>query len=179
MAGNGADGNNAPPRMPLPLVRYQPMIGGPALHWSPASKTNPCSCLRDYAYPNHVVLAVDKERKTLARTVQRANAEIETLRTENQLLRARVRELEEMANQFLRLSNTVRDCTAGIMTDCETMIEEMLEIYTEDQGGERSSIGEIVPGDVEGDDSRGDREASPTYSPESDPSEDPDFPMSP
>lgn len=179
MAGRGASGGPAPPRGPMPKVRYQLEVGGPTLYWSPASRANPCRCSRDYAYPNHVVFAVVRERKTLARTVERANAEIEELRAENERLRARIQELEGVADRFVRLSDTVRDCTAGIMANCEAMIEDIVEIHSEGQGGESSSVGQVSSGHIEDVDYQGDREASPTYSPLSDPSEDPDFPTSP
>ena len=55
----------------LPLIKYQIRPRGSTVRWSPASRLRRCECRHRFAYPNTLVLAVDKERKELAKDYAR------------------------------------------------------------------------------------------------------------
>ena len=72
--GNGhANGHVEPPR----LIYYRALGGGTRVRYSPSHRYPRCSCRLTFAYPNHLVLALDDERRQLVNTNRDLLEEVE------------------------------------------------------------------------------------------------------
>lgn len=142
MDGEGSNGPNKQPKKPLPLIKYKPVPGGPAYHWSPASKVKKCGCFSDYAYPNKVVFALDSERRSLVNQVRRISADADELKKTAKVQHDRIAELEEVARRHSSMVGFVRDRTESILADCEMLMEEVVGVQLDGQMVGSSSVGQ-------------------------------------
>ena len=75
--GNGhANGHVVPPRP----IYYQALGGGARVRYSPTDRRPQCACRVTFAYPNHLVLALDDERRQLVDLNRDLQSEVDELR---------------------------------------------------------------------------------------------------
>ena len=83
--GNGAPAANGNGHAnghyePLRTIFYRALAGGARVRYSPYDRYPRCSCRLTFAYPNHIVLALDDERRQLVDANRDLQAEVDELR---------------------------------------------------------------------------------------------------
>ena len=114
--------------------------------WSPFFRTKLCECRRRFSYPNYVVKAIVNKREQLSKANRVAQAEIQRLTAMVETQAARIHELEEnvqeeqgranalhgqfqaINGQLTRVVQEVKDRTEGIITECGTLIEQVISV---------------------------------------------------
>ena len=161
----------------LPVIKYQIRPRGSAVRWSPASRLRRCECRQRFAYPNTLVLAVDKERKELAKDCARLEAEVNRLSEANKRQAERIKELEydlgegqdrvddlcsqleEMHKRTAKRARQLKEKAGSILNLCDDLVgDECDEGSSVGGGDEDSSVG----GGVGGEPAQASRSSSPT-----------------
>ncbi|XP_071900995.1 uncharacterized protein [Coffea arabica] len=149
----------------LPMIRYQIRPRGSTVRWSPASRLRRCECRQRFAYPNTLVLAVDKERKELAKDCARLEAEVNQLSEANKRQAERIQELEydlgegqdrvddlcsqleEMHKRTAKRARQLKEKAGSILNLCDDLVgDECDEDSSVGGGDEDSSVGGGVGG---------------------------------
>ncbi|XP_071902449.1 uncharacterized protein [Coffea arabica] len=130
----------------LSSISYRPRGGGPRIRYTPTDRYPRCQCRVTYAYPNELVLSLDDERRQLGDANHILTQDVEELsimidtqldriaELEQRLTAERVRseaareELGRQRSRLTRVTEEVRDRSAGIRADTTMMIDEVTDI---------------------------------------------------
>ena len=161
-AANGNDHANGHVEPPRPIY-YQALDRGARVRYSPANRYLRCSCRLTFAYPNHLVLALDDERRQLVDLNRDLQAEVDEFRQMVSAQGKRIMELEEVLEgevatsavvreelqstraRLTRLGEEVRSRASDILTDASRLVDEAMEVVpSPDQ--EEDPEEEVPPG---------------------------------
>ncbi|XP_071921242.1 uncharacterized protein [Coffea arabica] len=160
--GNGhANGHIAPPRP----IFYRALVGEARVRYSPSDRYPRCACRVTFAYPNHVVLALDDERRQLVTGNLDLQAEVDELRQMVSVQGKRVAELEEVIEdevatssvvneelrstraQLTRLREEVRSRASDIVADATRLVDEAMGVAQDSEEDPEEDPEEEVPPD--------------------------------
>ena len=135
------------------MIKYQIRSRGAAVRWSPASRLRRCECRDRFAYPTTLVLAVDKERKELAKDCTRLEAEVKQLREANKRQAERMKELEydlgegqarvddlctqlgEARERMVKRARQLKERAGSILNLCDDLLEDESDECSSVRGG--------------------------------------------
>ena len=130
----------------LRSIYYSSRDGGARVRYLPFTRFPKCVCRMTYAYPNHLVFALDDERRQFVDANQDLLQEVEELSIMVNAQSTKIAELEEtlagkMATaevtcdefqrvraRLFRIGEEVRDRASGIMADATMLIDEVMEV---------------------------------------------------
>ena len=135
-------------------IYYRAIRGGARVRYAPYDRYPRCPCRVTFAYPNHIVLALDDERRQLVTANLDLQAEVDEFRQMVSAQGERIAELEEVVQgevataavvreelqstraRLTRLGEEVRDRASKILTDATEMIEGVSDIVQSSVQGE-------------------------------------------
>ena len=140
--GNGhANGYVEPPRP----IYYQALGEGARVRYSPSTRYPRCSCRLTFAYPNHLVLALDDERRQLVDLNRDLQVEVDEFRQMVGAQGERIAEHEKVLEgevatsavvreklqstraRLTSLREEVRDQASKILTNATRLVDEAME----------------------------------------------------
>nr|XP_027122247.1 uncharacterized protein LOC113739210 [Coffea arabica] len=131
---------------PLRSIYYSARDGGARVRYSPCTGFPRCVCRKTYAYPNHLVFALDDERRQLVDTNRDLLQEVEELSIMVNAQSVRIAKLKEtlagevttvevthdefqrVRARLTRIGEEIRDRPFRIMADATILIDEVMEV---------------------------------------------------
>ena len=161
-AANGNSHANGHVEPPWPIY-YRALGGGMRVRYSRSHWYPRCSCRLTFAYLNHLVLALDDERRQLVNLKRDLKEEMDKLRQMVSAQGERITEFEDVLAsevattevtreelqrarpRLFSLGEEVRDWASGILTNTGRLVDEVIDIiHSPDQ--EKDPKEEIPPG---------------------------------